>query len=485
MSKKFDVIVIGAGPGGYHAAIRCAQLGFNTACIDKSLDAQGNPVLGGTCLNWECIPSKALLDASHKYVEARDHLADVGVKTGKVSVDIAQMMARKNTVVSTLTGGIKGLFKGNGVVSLPGTGKLHAGRMVEYSPLEGDTEMFEAGHVVLAAGSVPVDISPTPLKENLIVDSTGALEFDAVPKRLGVIGAGVIGLELGSVWSRLGSEVVVLEALEEFLPMADRRISRDALKLLSRQGMDIRLGARVTGSRTTTRTVTVTYQDTGGDQSEQKLTFDKLIVAVGRRPYTQGLLATDSGVNLDERGFLFVDDLCATDVPHVYAVGDAVRGPMLAHKAMEEGVMVAERIAGKKPMVNYDCIPNVIYTHPEIAWVGKTEEEVKASGEKYKVGSFPFVANGRALAANDTDGLVKIIADAETDRVLGLHVLGPQASELVAQGVIAMEFDASAEDLGLIMFAHPTLSEAVHEAALGVDNHMIHMVNRKKPNQSK
>jgi len=477
MSDTYDVIVIGAGPAGYHAAIRAAQLGLNTACIDKSLGKDGEPAYGGTCLNWGCIPSKALLDASHKFIDAKEHFGEVGIKVGKVSVDVATMMARKDKVVSQLTGGVAGLFKGNGVTALPGTGRLLAGRQVEYTSHEGETKRLGAAHVILAPGSVPVEIPPAPLTEDLIVDSTGALEFSEVPKRLGVIGAGVIGLELGSVWNRLGSEVVVLEALDTFLPMADERIARDSLKIFKAQGLDIRLGTRVTGAASGKSGVKVTYQDKEGDHD---LTVDKLIVAVGRRPYTEGLLAADSGVNLDERGFLYVNDLCATDAPNVYAVGDVVRGPMLAHKGMEEGVMVAERIAGQKPLVNYDCIPSVIYTHPEVAWVGRTEQELKASGEAYNVGSFPFSVSGRALAANDTDGLVKVLADAETDRILGVHVLGPAASELIAQAVIAMEFDACAEDLGLTMFAHPTLSEAVHEAALGVAGHAIHMVNRKR-----
>jgi dihydrolipoamide dehydrogenase len=477
MTTGYDVVVIGGGPAGYHAAIRAAQLGMKTACIDKSVDAAGKPVLGGTCLNWGCIPSKALLDASHKYVEARDLLPTMGVKPAKIDLDIKAMMAHKNAVVAKLTGGVAALYKGNGVEWLPGVGKLLAGRKVEYQPSEGATQVLDAQHVILAPGSVPVEIKPTPLADGVVVDSTGALEFDSVPKKLGVIGAGVIGLELGSVWSRLGSDVVILEALEDFLPIADSRIARDAKKIFESQGLDIRLGTRVTGSTVKGKSVTVTYQDKNG---EQNLTFDKLIVAVGRRPYTKGLLSADCGVNLDERGFLFVNDVCATDAPHVYAVGDCVRGPMLAHKGMEEGVMVAERIAGKKPMVNYDCIPSVIYTHPEVAWVGKTEQEVKAGGDAYNVGSFNFAANGRALAAADSEGTVKIIADATTDRILGVHILGPQASELIAQAVIAMEFSASAEDIALTMFAHPTLSEAVHEAALGVAGHAIHMINRKK-----
>lgn len=477
MSDNFDVVVIGAGPAGYAAAIRCAQLGLSTACIDKTLGKDGEPVLGGTCLNWGCIPSKALLDASHKFVDAKDHFADVGVAVGEVSIDVPKMLARKDEVVSGLTGGIKGLFQGNGVTALHGTGKLLANRQVAFTAHDGTQTTLNAEHVILAPGSVPVEIPPAPLTDNLIVDSTGALEFDEVPPRLGVIGAGVIGLELGSVWNRLGSEVVVLEALEEFLPMADERVARDARKILGSQGLDIRLGALVTGAEAVDGQVNVVFQDKEG---EHQLSFDKLIVAVGRRPYTEDLLASDSGVNLDERGFLYVNDLCQTDAPNVYAVGDVVRGPMLAHKGTEEGVMVAERIGGFKPLVNYDTIPNVIYTHPEIAWVGKTEQQLKGDGDAYNVGSFPFAANGRALAANDTQGMVKVLADAETDRILGVHVLGPQASEMVAQAVIAMEFDASAEDLGLIMFAHPTLSEALHEAALGVAGHAIHMVNRKR-----
>ncbi len=478
MSENYDVVVIGAGPAGYAAAIRCAQLGMNTACIDKSVDNDGNAVLGGTCLNWGCIPSKALLDASHKYVEAQQHFADIGINAGEVSVDVPKMIARKEEVVKGLTGGITGLFKGNGVTALHGTGKLLANRQVAFKPHDGgDEQILQAEHVILAPGSVPVEIPPAPLTDDLIVDSTGALNFDAVPEKLGVIGAGVIGLELGSVWNRLGAEVVVLEALEEFLPMADERIARDAKKLLTGQGLDIRLGTLVTGAEVKDGVVQVTYQDKDGDH---EITVDKLIVAVGRRPYTENLLASDSGVNLDERGFLYVNDLCQTDAPNVYAVGDVVRGPMLAHKGTEEGVMVAERIAGFKPLVNYETVPNVIYTHPEIAWVGKTEQQLKADGEAYNVGQFPFAASGRALAANDTQGMVKVIADAESDRILGVHVLGPQASEIVAQAVISMEFDASAEDLGLIMFAHPTLSEALHEAALGVAGHAIHMVNRKR-----
>ena len=476
MSDQYDVIVIGAGPAGYAAAIRCAQLGFSTACIDASVGRDGAPVLGGTCLNWGCIPSKALLDASHKFVEARDHFGEIGLEVSGLAVDVAKMMVRKEQVVKGLTDGIASLFKGNGVTGLAGTGKLLAGRRVALQRHDGTVEELQAGSVILAAGSVPMEIPPAPLTPDRIVDSTGALEFQAVPERLGVIGAGVIGLELGSVWRRLGSEVVILEALPDFLPMADRRIARDALKVFKGQGLDIRLGAKVTGAEVAGNGVRVAFEEDG---AEQRLTVDKLIVAVGRRPNTAGLLAEDSGVALDERGFIAVDDYCATAVAGVHAVGDCVRGPMLAHKGTEEGVMVAERIAGFKPAVNYDAVPNVIYTHPEVAWVGQTEAAAAASGTPVKTGAFPFAASGRALAANDAVGVVKLVADAESDRLLGMHVFGPQASEIVAQGVIGMEFDASAEDLGLTMFAHPTLSEAVHEAALGVAGRAIHMVNRK------
>ncbi|MBM4205394.1 MAG: dihydrolipoyl dehydrogenase [Gammaproteobacteria bacterium] len=477
MSEQYDVIVIGAGPAGYAAAIRAAQLGMSTACIDKSIGKDGKPVLGGTCLNWGCIPSKALLDASHKFHDAKHGFAAMGVKVSGVEIDVPAMIARKDQVVTGLTQGIQGLFKGNGVTHLAGRGKLLKDRKVEFTANDGAVSVLQAKNVIVAAGSVPVQIPPAPLTEGFIVDSTGALEFQSVPQRLGVIGAGVIGLELGSVWNRLGAQVVVLEALKEFLPMADERVSRDAEKILRKQGLDIRLGYLVTSAKVVNGAVEVAFKTPDGEQS---VTVDKLIVAVGRRPATQNLLSADCGVNLDERGFLYVNDVCETDVPGVYAVGDVVRGPMLAHKGTEEGVMVADRIAGHKPMVNYDCIPSVIYTHPEIAWVGKTEQEVKAGGDAYNVGQFPFAASGRALAANDTEGFVKVIADAATDRILGIHVLGPQASEIVAQAVISMEFDGSAEDLGLTMFAHPSLSEALHEAALGVAGHAIHMVNRKK-----
>ncbi len=479
MADAYDLVVIGAGPAGYAAAIRAAQLGMKTACIDDAMGGDGKPTLGGTCLNWGCIPSKALLDASHKYVEAQEKFAELGIDVDGLRVDVPRMIARKESVVRQLTGGIAALFSGNGVEALAGHAQLLAGKQVAFTPHDGTRRVLRAGSVVLAPGSVPIDIPAAPCDGSRIVDSTGALAFDAVPPRLGVIGAGVIGLELGSVWRRLGSEVVVLEALPDFLPMLDRRIARDALREFARQGMDVRLGTRVTSAETADDEVRVSYADENGDH---ELAVDKLIVAVGRKPRVEGLLAVDSGVEVDERGFLKVDDHCATAVPGVYAVGDAVRGPMLAHKGMEEGVMVVERIEGGKPLVNYDCVPSVIYTHPEIAWVGETVDALKAAGETVEVGTFSFSATGRALAAADAVGMVKVVAEAETDRVRGVQIFGPQASELIAQAVIAMEFEAGAEDLALTMFAHPTLSEAVHEAALGVGGNAIHMVNRKKRN---
>ncbi|MGB8712385.1 MAG: dihydrolipoyl dehydrogenase [Onishia taeanensis] len=476
MADKFDLIVIGAGPGGYVAAIRAAQLGLKTACVEKWIDKEGKTVHGGTCLNVGCIPSKALLEASHKFVEAQHDFDDMGIQAGDVTMDVKKMMARKDKIVKNLTGGIAGLFKANGVTALEGAGKVLSSKQVEVSK-DGEKTVYEADNIVIASGSVPVDIPPTPLTEGLIVDSTGALEFEETPKRLGVIGAGVIGLELGSVWNRLGSEVTVLEAMDSFLPMVDQAVSKETQKLLKKQGLDIKLGARVTGSEIKGDEVVVKYADSEGDK---EITFDKLIVCVGRRPYTQGLLDDDAGVKLDERGFIFVDDHCRTSVPGVFAIGDVVRGPMLAHKASEEGIMVADIVAGHKAEMNYDAIPSVIYTFPEVAWVGMNEQEAKAAGIEVKCGTFPFAASGRAMANNATEGMAKVITDAETDRVLGMHIVGQHAGEMIAQGVIAMEFGSSAEDLALTCYAHPTMSEAVHEAALAVDGHAIHMANRKK-----
>ncbi|WP_417596591.1 dihydrolipoyl dehydrogenase [Oceanospirillum sp.] len=477
MSDKFDVVVIGAGPGGYVAAIRAAQLGLKTACVEKWLNKESKPVYGGTCLNVGCIPSKALLEASHKYAETQHDFADMGIEVSDVKMDVKKMIARKNKIVGNLTQGIAGLFKANGVTGLHGTGKVLSGKKVEVTAHDGSVQIVEADSIIIASGSVPVEIPPTPLTEGLIVDSTGALDFEEVPGRLGVIGGGVIGLELGSVWQRLGSEVSVLEAQDAFLASTDQQIAKEAKKILSKQGMDIKIGARVTGSEINGNEVVVTYADAKGEQTQ---TFDKLIVCVGRRPYTEALLSNDSGVSLDERGFIYVDDQCRTSVPGVFAIGDVVRGPMLAHKASEEGIMVADIVAGHKAQVNYDAIPGVIYTFPEIASVGKTEEDVKAEGTEYETGVFPFTAIGRAMTNGCTDGMVKIITQKDTDRILGMHIIGQNAGEMIHQGVIAMEFGSSAEDLALMCFAHPTLSEAVHEAALAVDGHAIHMPNRKK-----
>ncbi|PVZ69586.1 dihydrolipoyl dehydrogenase [Pelagibaculum spongiae] len=478
MSDQFDVVVIGAGPAGYVAAIRAAQLGLNTACVDKWINAEGKPSLGGTCLNVGCIPSKALLESSEKFHEAQEGLAAHGIKLSAApEVDVPAMIARKDDIVSKLTGGIAQLFKSNGVTSIAGQAKLLGGRKVEVTDADGNVQLLQAENVIIATGSIPVDIPVAPANGDTIVDSSGALEFTEIPKRLGVIGAGVIGLELGSVWRRLGSKVVLLEAQETFMPMADQKVAKDFLRQLKGQGMDVRLGARVIKSSQTKKGVKVTYEDSKGEHTSE---FDKLIVAVGRRPVTQALLSSEADILLDERSFIHVDDQCRTNQPGIFAIGDVVRGPMLAHKGSEEGVMVAEIIAGRQRHMNYDAIPSVVYTHPEVAWVGKTEEELKAAGEKYRVGQFPFAASGRAMAMNANQGMVRVIADETTDQVLGVHICGPQAGELIAQAVIAMEMQATAEDLALTVFAHPTLSEALHEAALAVHGEAIHMAAPRK-----
>ncbi len=476
MSKKYDVIVIGGGPAGYPAAIRAAQNGMRVACIDAWENYDGSHAFGGTCLNAGCIPSKALLESSELYHRAGHEFASHGIGTGKLKLDLAAMQNRKAGIVRQLTGGIGALFKSNKVEGLAGHGRLLPGHKVEYTPRDGgDSETLEAANVVLAAGSAPVELKSVPFDGERIVDSWGALEFDKVPKRLGVIGAGVIGLELGSVWSRLGSEVVMLEAMDDFLWMADRQIAKEAARQFKKQGLDVRLGAKVTGAETGKDGVTVRFEHGGKEASEA---FDRLIVAVGRRPYTEGLLAEGTGVELDERGFIRVDDECRTGVSGVFAVGDCVRGPMLAHKATEEGVMAADLIAGKIAEVNYDVIPSVIYTAPEIAWAGLTEEQVRESGRDYKTGSFQFAANGRAKAMEQTGGFVKIISAEEDDAILGVHIIGPMAGELIGELVLAMEFSASTEDIQLTVHAHPTLSESIHEAALAADKRALHAINR-------
>lgn len=477
MADVYDVIVIGGGPAGYVAAIRAAQLGLKTACVEKWIDKQEQPALGGTCLNVGCIPSKALLESTELYETAKHTFPDLGINVGEVTLDVPKMISRKDKVVQELTGGIKMLFKQNGIDWLQGSGQLLADKQVKVTAHDGTDTVYDSENVIIATGSVPINLSATPLEGNIVVDSAGALDWQAVPGSVCVIGAGVIGLELGSVWRRLGSSVVLLEAQDTFLPMVDKAVAREADKAFKKQGLDIRLSTRVMGSTVKGDQVVVSYQDADGTHEQ---TFDKLIVAVGRRAFTDDVCASEAGVEQDERGLFHVNDHCETNVPGVYAIGDVVRGPMLAHKGSEEGVMVAERISGENASLNYDVMPNVIYTHPEVAWVGKTEEQLKSEGIDYQVGSFPFAASGRAKAKGDTTGLVKIIRDKANDRVVGAHLIGPSASELLAQSVLAMEFDATVEDIAHTIHAHPTLSEAMHEAALSADGRAIHIANRKR-----
>jgi dihydrolipoamide dehydrogenase len=479
MSKAFDLFIIGAGPAGYVAAIRAAQLGMKVACLENMQGKDGKPTLGGTCLNIGCIPSKALLDSSYKYHEVLTSLSVHGIHTGEVQIDIPGMIARKDKVVKQLTGGIAQLFKANGVTHLTGIGTLLADKTVRVEDGQGNTVTYTARHIIIATGSSPVEIPVARIDQEYMVDSSGALEFQQVPKRLCVIGAGVIGLELGSVWSRLGAEVVLLEALPEFLPATDSQIAREAFKLLTKkQGLDIRLGCRVTSTEIEHSSVKVSFTDGEGEAHSE--VFDKVVVCVGRKPNSHTVLGEGCGLMTDERGFIQVDEYCQTSQEGIYAIGDVVRGPMLAHKGSEEGVMVAERIAGQLSCINYDLIPSVIYTHPEVAAIGKTEKQLKEEGVEYNTGMFPFAASGRALAANDSDGLVKILADKHSDRILGAHIIGAAAADLVQEIGIAMEFGASAEDLALMVFGHPTLSEAVHEAALDLRGHAIHKVSRQK-----
>ncbi len=471
---KYDVIVIGGGPGGYVAAIRCAQLGLKTACVEGWLTPNNKPALGGTCLNVGCIPSKALLDSSHHYSHIRQHAGDHGIQVGEVSVDVGKMMARKDKIVKALTGGIASLFKKHRIDWLQGHGHLAGERQVTVTPPDhSDKQTVEADHIIIATGSVPAGIPQAEVDNGgPIIDSTGALALTEVPARVGVIGAGVIGLELGSLWQRLGSEVTILEALETFLPRVDQQVAGEAAKSLKKQGLDIRLGTHVTATEVGKKGVTVTYQDADGEQQAE---FDKLIIAVGRQPNTDSLGAEAAGLKLNQRGFIQVDDHCRTNISGVWAIGDVVRGPMLAHKAMDEGVAVAERIAGQTAHMDYNTIPWVIYTWPEIAWVGQTEEALQEDGIDYRSGTFPFMASGRARGMGDTEGLVKILADTNTDEILGVHIFGPSASELISEAVTAMAFDASSEDIARTVHAHPTLSEAMHEAALAVDQRTLHL----------
>ncbi len=486
MTDAFEVIVIGGGPAGYPAAIRAAQNGLSVACIDEWKNHDGSAAFGGTCLNAGCIPSKAMLESTELYHRLREEFAVHGIRASGVELDLPAMQKRRAGIVKKMTDGIAALFKAGGVTPLQGHGKLLPGKRVEFTAHDGSRRELAAKQVILASGSAPIELKAAPFDGRRIIDSWDALELGAVPKRLGIIGAGVIGLELGSVWRRLGSEVVVLEALPDFLATADQQLAREALRQLTRQGLDIRLGAKVTAAKVTGGSagsagvagaaVEVSYTDTKG---EQRVTVDTLIVAVGRRPYTQDLLAPGTGVKLDQRGFIEVDDHCRTGAEGIWAVGDCVRGPMLAHKGKEEGIMVADLIAGRYGEVNYRAIPSVIYTAPEIATVGATEEQVKASGRAYKVGVFPFLASGRARAMEATAGFVKLIAAQDDDEILGVHIIGPLAGELIAEAVLALEYSASSEDLQRTMHAHPTLSEAVHEAALAVDKRSIDTINKR------
>jgi dihydrolipoamide dehydrogenase len=475
MSDKFDVVVIGAGPAGYPAAIRAGQNKLSVACVDEWKNFDGTYAFGGTCLNAGCIPSKALLESSELFQRAKDEFGIHGIKLSNVELDLAAMQKRRASIVKTMTNGILALFKANGVVGIQGHGRLLPGNKVVVTGPDGSERTLEAKNVVLASGSAPIRLKTVPHDGKYIVDSWNALEFDAVPARLGVIGAGVIGLELGSVWRRLGSEVTVLEAMAQFLPMVDQTIAKEAQRHFKKQGLDIKLGAKVLRAAAKGGAVEVVYADA---QGEHTLQVDQLVVAVGRRPFTEGLLGDGTGVKVDQRGFIDVDEHCRTNVPNVWAVGDVVRGPMLAHKGKEEGVMVADLIAGQFGEMNYKVIPSVIYTAPEIAWVGQTEEEVKASGRPYKIGTFPFAASGRARAMEAGQGMAKIVSAKDDDEVLGVHVIGPLAGELIGEAVLAMEYSASTEDIQRTIHAHPTLSEAIHEAALAVDKKAIDGMNR-------
>ena len=474
MSKEFDVVVIGSGPGGQIAAIRAAQLGFNTACIDEWKNEKGGPAPGGTCTNVGCIPSKALLQSSEHFEQAGHHFADHGIAVTGLSVDIAKMLARKASVVKQNNDGILYLYRKNKITFFHGRGsfvKAVADKGYEIAVAGDKPDTLVAKHVIVATGSNPRALPGAAFDEEAILSNDGALRIPAVPKALGVIGAGVIGLELGSVWRRLGAEVTILEALPAFLGTVDEQVAKEAQKALTKQGLKISLGVKISEVKSGKSGVVVAYADAAG--KEQKLEVDKLIVSIGRVPNTIGLNADAVGLKLDERGFIAVDGDCKTNLPNVWAIGDVVRGPMLAHKAEEEGSAVAERIAGQHPHVDFNTVPSVIYTSPEIASVGQTEQQLKASGRAYKAGTFPFMANGRARALGDTTGLAKVIADAKTDEVLGVHIVGPMASELIAEAVMAMEFKASSEDIGRICHAHPTLSEATKEAALAVEKRAL------------
>jgi len=473
MAQEFDVVVIGAGPGGYIAAIRAAQLGFRTACIEGWKNAKGELALGGTCLNVGCIPSKALLSSSEEFEKAQHHLDAHGITVSGVKVDVAKMQARKDSIVTKMTKGVEFLFKKNKITWLQGFGKFQSAGDTYTIEVSGG-ESVTARHVIIATGSRARHLPNVRVDNDLVCDNEGALAFPAAPKKLGVIGAGVIGLELGSVWRRLGAEVTILEALPNFLGACDEAVAKEAWKQFTKtQELNIKLGVKIDKVTTRKTGVLVEYADDKG--LAQKLECDRLIVSVGRVPNSDSLGAGTVGLKIDGRGFVEVDDHCRTNLPNVYAIGDVVRGPMLAHKAEDEGVMVAEIIAGQKPHLDYDCIPWIIYTSPEIAWVGKSEQQAKAAGIEVKTGQFPFSINGRALGLNEPNGFVKIVADAKTDRVLGVHMIHARASDLIQEGVTTMEFKGAAEDIARITHGHPTLSEVVREAALNVEKRALNM----------
>ncbi|WP_455221108.1 dihydrolipoyl dehydrogenase [Kaarinaea lacus] len=471
---EYDVIVIGAGPGGYVSAIRCAQLGLKTACIDRWVDNEGKPKLGGVCLNVGCIPSKALLDSSHHYYSLNHQFSGHGIKVENATIDIAAMMQRKDAIVNKLTGGVASLFMKNKVEWIKGSAKLLSNNTVEVTSLEKDKDSFQlvANHIVIATGSKPMKLKIAPHDREFIVDSTDALSFTEVPERLGIIGAGVIGLEMGSIWNRLGSKTTLFNRNEKFLRSVDQEIAQAAYKELQLQGLQFHLGVSIKEIKKHNKSVTLVYEDTSGKHSEE---FDKLLVAVGRKPNSKHLCQQEVGLKMNQRGFIEVDDLCRTSLQGVYAIGDVVRGPMLAHKASEEGIAVAEMIAGHTAHVDFNKVPWVIYTWPEIAWVGKTTEQLNEKGVEHNTGVFPLFANGRAMAMNEKTGMIKMISDAKTDEILGIHIYAPNASELIAEAVVAMEFSASAEDLARTIHAHPTLSEALHEAALACEKRAIHI----------
>ena len=473
MSKQFDVIVIGGGPGGYIAAIRAAQLGFNVACVDEWKNTKGGPALGGTCTNVGCIPSKALLQSSEHYEQAGHHFADHGIGVTGLSLDMTKMIGRKDAVVTQNNDGVLYLFKKNKVTFLHGRASFASAENGLYDiKVAGVAEEVISGkHVIIATGSNARSLPGTPFDEETVLSNDGALRMTAVPKKLGLIGAGVIGLEMGSVWRRLGAEVTVLEGSPTFLGAVDQQIAKEAHKAFTKQGLKIEMNVKVGEVKPSKAGVSVAYINSKGEALT--LDVDKLVVSIGRIANTIGLAPEVVGLSLDERGAIVVDADCKTNLSNVWAVGDVVRGPMLAHKAEEEGVAVAERIAGQHGHVNFNTIPWVIYTSPEIAWVGQTEEQLKAAGHAYKSGTFPFLANGRARALGDTTGMVKMLADAVTDEILGVHIVGPMASELIAECVVAMEFRASSEDIARICHAHPSLSEATKEAALAVSKRTL------------